>query len=520
MKTTRLSKKGKIVIFLCISVLILGGAFFAKDLPMFKEVTEGKLNFNTKAEKPVNSTEENNNVASNDRPVINVSLDEWIGWKSVLDANGGLTTQKGSIYDKLGINVKISIINDATQSSNALINGSLDGAGYTINRYAFLYPKFMEAEVPVKMPYITNYSSGGDGIIAKAGINRIEDLVDKKIGVPRFSEAQTLVEWLLTKSSLDAKQVEKIRKNMVYFETPDEAAKAFFAGQVDAAATWQPYLSQAQETTGAKLLFSTKVATNLILDGIVFRQDYLDNNKEDVQKFIQGALEAYDMYTTEFTPIKESMPLFATETDENIVAMSMDATLADFNENKKLLKGTAQSLFEDMSNIWLALDENAMPNDSLDAFDATIIQPLGEKFTVVKNEDVKFTQEQRETAEKQSNNDALLTQRLTINFETGSASIKPDSYKSLNEFAKTASLLNGAIIQVEGNTDSVGDDKGNEKLSFDRAKSVVTYLQYQDLESTRFVIKGNGEKNPVASNDTEEGKSQNRRTDIFFKVVD
>lgn len=510
MKTTRLSKKGKILIFVFLSVLILGGAFFAKDLPMFKNVANGKLNFKTASKNLPDSNVEK----IEDRPVINLSLDEWIGWKSILDANGGLTTQKGSIYDKLGINVNISIINDATQSSNALINGSLDAAGYTINRYAFLYPKFIDAKVPVKMPYITNYSSGGDGI------NRIEDLVDKKIGVPRFSEAQTLVEWLLAKSSLNDGQVEKIRKNMVYFETPDEAAKAFFAGQVDAAATWQPYLSQAQETTGAKLLFSTDVATNLILDGIVFRQDYLDNNRDGVQKFIEGALKAYDMYTTQFTPIKVSMPLFATETDENIVAMSADATLADFHENKNLLKGTAQSLFEDMSNIWIALGENAMPNDSLDAFDASVIQPLGEKFTEIKNKEMKFTEEQRKTTQEQSNSDALLTQRLTINFETGSTSIKPESYKALNEFAKTASLLNGSIIQVEGNTDSVGDDKANEKLSFDRAKSVVTYLQYQDLESTRFIIKGNGEANPIASNDNEEGGAQNRRTDIFFKVVD
>lgn len=44
-------------------------------------------------------------------------------WKSIIDANGGLTTQSGSIYDKLGVKVNINVINDATQSSNALIKG-------------------------------------------------------------------------------------------------------------------------------------------------------------------------------------------------------------------------------------------------------------------------------------------------------------------------------------------------------------------------------------------------------------
>ena len=66
-------------------------------------------------------------------------------WKSIIDANGGLTTQSGSIYDKLGVKVNINVINDATQSSNALIKGDLNAAGYTINRTAFLSKKFTDA---------------------------------------------------------------------------------------------------------------------------------------------------------------------------------------------------------------------------------------------------------------------------------------------------------------------------------------------------------------------------------------
>ena len=66
-------------------------------------------------------------------------------WKSIIDANGGLTTQPDSIYGKLGINVNLKVINDATQSSNALIKGDLNAAGYTINRTAFLSKKFKEA---------------------------------------------------------------------------------------------------------------------------------------------------------------------------------------------------------------------------------------------------------------------------------------------------------------------------------------------------------------------------------------
>lgn len=108
-----------------------------------------------------------------------------------------------------------------------MIKGNLDAAGYTINRTAFLSTKFKEAGLDVIMPYITNYSNGGDGIIASSKIKTVEDLVDAKIGVPEFSEAHTLVVWFVNQSDLSKDQKQKIIDNLIMFETPDEAAKAF-----------------------------------------------------------------------------------------------------------------------------------------------------------------------------------------------------------------------------------------------------------------------------------------------------
>jgi NitT/TauT family transport system substrate-binding protein len=521
MRATKLTVAGKIVIFAIILAIVGGILYFTGALDALKP---GKLDVNIS--NGTNTVGGNTNTAGNvntskSSDALRISLDEWIGWKPILDANGGLETKKGSIYDKLGLKVNISIINDATQSSIALINNNLDGAGYTINRYAFLYPKFKENNVPVKMAYITNYSNGGDGIIAKSTINSIEDLVGKKIGVPRFSEAQTLVEWLLSKSSLTDDQVRNIRKNMVMFNTPDDAAKAFFGGQVDAAATWQPYLTQATTTTGAKILFSTKAATNIILDGIVFRDDYSLANNDKITKFIEGAIKAGDLYKKETAPIKDSMPLFATETNENIIAMTGDAALANYAANTELFKGVAQTLYTDMANIWKALGEKSDPGSVKDAFDITTMANMAEKFanTVPIVEKPKFTEQEREKAKQQDNKQALLTQKLSVNFDTGAATIKDNSYFNLNKFAETAKILNGVVIQIEGNTDDVGLDAANKTLSYNRAKAVATYLQFQGLDPTRFVVIGNGEEKPVANNGTAEGKAANRRTDAFFKIV-
>jgi outer membrane protein OmpA-like peptidoglycan-associated protein len=369
------------------------------------------------------------------------------------------------------------------------------------------------------MVYITNSSTGGDGIIAKTGINRIEDLVGKKVGVPKFSEAQTLVEWLLASSSLSEDQVRAIRREFKYFDTPDDAAKAFFAGQLDAAATWQPYLSQAASMGNAHILFSTKNATNIVLDGIVFRADYVAQNRDKVSKLIEGSLMASDLYKTQFSAIKDTMPLFATETDDSIKGMTEDATLANYATNVSLFGGTAQALYTDMCNVWSSLGEKADSNTVTQAFDNSIIKTLEGKFqdSVAT---IKFTEAQRQSAKSQSNDNALLTQRLSINFATGAAAIEPNSYGVLAKFANDAKILNGYVIQIEGNTDSVGDPNFNRSLSEKRAKAVAMYLQYNGgLDPTRFVIVGHGQDNPIGDNSTAAGRATNRRTDIFFKAA-
>ncbi len=172
-----------------------------------------------------------------------------------------------------------------------------------------------------------------------------------------------------------------------------------------------------------------------------------------------------------------------------------------------------------MSIIWSILGEAGHGDEYLTAFDNSYLTPLKDKFTEKKTEVVKFTEADRTKAKAESNDEALLTKRLSINFETGASTIKASSHEELNAFAETVSLLNGVIIQIEGNTDTVGDKIANQKLSEMRAKAVMQYLKYQGVDPTRMVVIGNGDSNPIASNDTADGKAANRRTDMFFKVV-
>lgn len=526
-RTKTLTPAGKAVVIL-LSTGLVGGSIFGLykggviRQTSVEESNKAQLGSNTQKSQTATVS-----VEGKEDNVINLSVDEWIGFKSIIDANGGLTTQKGSIYDELGLEVNVNIINDGAESSSALVKGDLDAAGYTVNRYAFLYDKFETNQVDVVMPYITNYSNGGDGVIAREGVNSVNDLVGKKIGVARFSEAQTLIAWLVGKSDLSHEEQQEILDNLILFDTADDAANAFFAGQLDVAATWQPYLSQAQETTGCKLLFSTRSATDLVLDGVVFRKDFMDANPETVQKFIEGTLKASELYTTSFTPIKDSMALFATETDESILGMTGDAALTTHADNMDLLTNGAVSMFEDMSNVWIALGEKAYPEKAEEAFDITAMEAIASCFEeeeALVSKVPAFTEEQRREAKATLNTEALLQKSTTINFKANSAIFvdQAEAEASLREFVKIADALNGAIIQIEGNIADTGegDTEAGRLLSAQRAKAVAQYLQSQGIDNSRFVIVGNGITNPISDNKTEEGMAQNRRTDVYFKIIE
>lgn len=447
-------------------------------------------------------------------------------WKSIIDANGGLTTQSGSIYDKLGVKVNINVINDATQSSNALIKGDLNAAGYTINRTAFLSKKFTDAGKEVVMPYITNYSNGGDGIIAKSSIQNVNDLVNAKIGVPEFSEAQTLVVWFVNNSDLSNKDKAKIIDNLVLFSTADDAAKAFFAGQIDVAATWEPYLTQAKNMTDAHVLFSTASSSNLVMDGILFDKKFAEAHADVVEKFIQGSLEAADMYNTEFDAIREVMPMFNTTSDEDIVANTESAKLTTWKDNSDLLNGTAKTIYSDMCNVWTSIGESVNADLVNSIFDDTYINAISDKFSATEVSNTNTVKVTKDNKKEIQDTEALLSGRASVTFIKNTAKFSDSAAASeeLNKFIDIAKVLDGAIIEIAGNTDpnpdSDPEDEYNKKLSQQRAEAVKNYFVMNGISNGRIVVVGNGSSNPVVDNDTEEHRALNRRTDVSFKIIE
>jgi OOP family OmpA-OmpF porin len=104
-----------------------------------------------------------------------------------------------------------------------------------------------------------------------------------------------------------------------------------------------------------------------------------------------------------------------------------------------------------------------------------------------------------------------------IRFERGRATIDPDSAGLLDRLIETALRCPTATIEVAGHTDAEGDDASNQSLSEKRAQAVVDYLVKAGLAANRFTATGYGSTQPVASNDTNEGKAQNRRIEFLVR---
>ena len=102
-----------------------------------------------------------------------------------------------------------------------------------------------------------------------------------------------------------------------------------------------------------------------------------------------------------------------------------------------------------------------------------------------------------------------------VQFELGSALLTTTSYSSLDEVATTLATNPELKISIEGHTDKVGNDAINLKLSEARANTCMTYLISKGISSERLKVVGYGSARPVADNDSEEGRSRNRRVEFI-----
>ncbi len=212
---------------------------------------------------------------------LKVTLPTWTGYGPLF-----LAKEKG-FFKKHGVEVELTIVEGLAERKAALAGGKIDGMATAQDVQVTL----AASGVPVQVVWLLDDSFGGDGVLVKNEIKSAAELKGKKVAFEVGSTSHLLILTVLKKAGLTDKDVEVIPMSA------GDAGAAFVAGKVDAAVTWEPWLSKGAKANG-KVLISTKDLPGIILDSVSFRTEVIEKRPNDVKAFVAAMAEAMDYWKT------------------------------------------------------------------------------------------------------------------------------------------------------------------------------------------------------------------------------
>ncbi len=232
-----------------------------------------------------------------------IGQSSWIGFAPLV-----LAQEKG-FFKKHGADVKIQSIESKSDSKSALVAGRIQGVSTTIDTHVMN----VAAGVKESIVLALDTSNGGDGIISKKGLTTIKDLAGKTVALDTTGGADYFwFQYLLQKEHLSLKDIK------VQSMSAGDAGAAFVSGKVDAAVTWQPWLSKADKTSFGHTLRSSKEDPGIIVDSLALSQDFVAKYPGTVQAIVDGWYDALDYMKTN------------PDDAYQIMASKMGMTAADF----------------------------------------------------------------------------------------------------------------------------------------------------------------------------------------------
>lgn len=227
------------------------------------------------------STQQNASAGSDQTSAqpLKVTLPTWTGYGPLF-----LAQEKG-FFKKHGVNVELSIIEGLAERKSALAGGKLDGMATALDVQTTL----AASNVPMEVVWLLDQSYGGDGILAKKEISSPKDLKGKHVAFEVGSTSHMMLLTVLKQAGLTDKDITPVPMSA------GDAGAAFVAGKVDAAVTWEPWLSKGANA-GGKVLVSTKDLPGIIIDTVGFRKEVVDKRPNDVKAFVAAMSDAMDYW--------------------------------------------------------------------------------------------------------------------------------------------------------------------------------------------------------------------------------
>lgn len=214
---------------------------------------------------------------------IRLGMTTWVGYGPLF-----LARDLG-YFKEAGVDVELTIIEEAALYMAAVAGGDLEGAASTIDELM----KYRSNELCFKYVVALDDSHGGDGVLTQPDVNSLKDLKGKEVGLNEGSVSDFWFSLLLKKDGMTKSDVK------VTNLTADDAAASFIAGRIPAAVTWEPHLSLVREKKTGKVLIDSSTTPGAIVDVVALKCDVIANQPKDVEALVKGYYRAVEFIKTD-----------------------------------------------------------------------------------------------------------------------------------------------------------------------------------------------------------------------------
>lgn len=211
-----------------------------------------------------------------------IAFSTWVGYGPMFIAR-----DKG-FFKKYGVDPQLTIVEDESTYASSLASNSVQAVAHVLDREVINYANGVKEKSVVAL----DQSLGGDGIIASSDIKTVADLKGKTVALDKSSTSYFFFLSVLKKNGIDDSSV--TIKDM----GASDAGASFVAGKIDAAVTWQPWLTNCTQRKGGHLLVSSKDYPNTIVDEVVFSDQFIKAHPDAVKGFVEGWYDGVDYFNT------------------------------------------------------------------------------------------------------------------------------------------------------------------------------------------------------------------------------
>lgn len=279
--------------------------------------------------------------ATPQKKIIRVGLNPWVGTALFYIA------KEKKFYEKNNVAVELIPYDEGATGKQLINTGRIDILFTTPETVVVLKDRKLDVQVIAAL----DSSQGADGIIATKDIKSIEDLKGKTVAFEQGSSSHLLLSEFLAQKNLSTKDI-----HVVSFSATDAGA-AFVAGKVDAAVTWEPWLSKASQRKGGHILVDSS-ELELFPDFVIVRKDTVDKYPAELRSLLKALFDAEDFLNSNPDEAQKIIAANLKITVDEVKDHLSKLIWLNYHENIQIFRGkpsSAEKVIQQAADFWYNL---------------------------------------------------------------------------------------------------------------------------------------------------------------------